>query len=1030
MPASTVTPSNTTPPHRVHAPWILRWLVTLAVTLLGCREFGTPAQAAAPWGLPLMQPGIAAVSCAAPISLPLSNAWVFGVMDFRTPPSAMYGPFGTLAPLWNPPGYHHPSWTAETIGNVYGITIDATGNMYLAAHGLYNKPYGYHQRYGNLGGGATNLAAAGTIYRINNTNGTPTVFATLPQQSMNLGGGFNSGPGLGNVSYDSVNNQFFATNLEDGKIYRINSSGTVVQVFDPLTADSGAAGLPPNSELLWGIEAKGTAVFYAVANVGSTTNPGKIRRVNLDGAGAMVPSTDVEILAVPASTVCCGAVYVPVSDITFSADGTRMILGERTMMTPTEAYNHASRIHIAQLSGITWTVTRSLETGYSWGHGEAYGGVALGYEGGTPEQIVWGTSADTATGAGPHGVFGVRPADFPPASSPTIVTNAFRVPFDPSYNATFGPDYKGSGGDIEIMQDHQPCAEITIGRVTCPDKKDGPFQVTLGIKNLSGVTVTYGWLTPCPTNQLSGGAVTTQPLPASVFPLPVALTNNASGSLTIQLPGSFGGQTVCFRLTLLNNSGEVCCTEKICIPLPDCDCAQLVDKKVSCKLLADGTVEYTIQLVVQNLTHLSPTPFPFFHGTFLPPTGFVPANVIPSPNPILPGATGTFTATYYGAPGPLCFNLVLHDENIDPCCVLPNICLDLPVCDPAGGKPDTCSLEERVPCRPLDGSTSVGTATVNYTICNNSSVPRTYTWSAAGLPATPPCTQVLAATDFSPASGTTPVVPPGGCITIPITIRCRDYKPDDCARFRICASSGPNVPSLCCDGTVYRPKAGTPLIIPGPDASKLIPTLAVGTPTTLAFEVINPESRALEATVTFRDEFNILTFAAEGADRGQPLYTATLALPARATRTLRLAVTRQDQGNNPPPFTSVFAWARAEKLPTSTFFTSEPDLMTGVRLSPTSSTTKPVLGPTIHSFRIQAGQPPQAVLRINSVAGQRYRVERSPRLSDGWSAAPGSVLETSTDPQGTFVGTGEHVTCVVPCDHPETLMFFRIVLID
>lgn len=980
-----------------------------------------------------MQPGIAAVTCAAPISLPLSNAWVFGVMDFRLPPPTMYGPFGTLAPLWNPPGYHHPSWTAETLGNVYGITLDARGDIYLAAHGLYNKPYGYHQRYGNLGGGPTNLAAAGTIYRVNYTNGTPTVFAVLPQQSMNLGGGFNSGPGLGNVSYDRLNDQFFASNLEDGRIYRINNAGVIVQVFDPLTADSGAAGLPPNTEMVWGIEAHGMAVHYALAGVGSTTSPGRIRRINLDGSGALLPSTDTQILVVPASTVCCGAVYVPVTDITFSADGTRMILGERTMITATEAYNHASRIHIAQLSGSTWTVTRTLETGYSWGHGEAYGGVALGYEGGVPEQIVWGTSADTATGAGPHGVFGVRPADFPPASSPAIVTNAFRVPFDPSYNATTGPDYKGSGGDIEIMRDDPPCAEITVERVDCPEEKGAPIQVTLGIKNLSGVTVTYGWLTPCPTNQLSGGAVTTQPLPASVFAFPVALTNNATGSLNVTIPAELGGQTVCFRLTLLNESGEVCCTEKICIPLPDCDCAELLDTKISCKVLPDGTVETTIQFVVRNLTHLSSNPFPFYHGTILPPTGFVPANLVPTPNPILPGATGTLTAIYQGPPGPLCFNLVLHDENIDPCCVLPRICIDIPPCDPAGGKPDTCALDERVACRPVEGSTTVGTATVNFTICNNSSVPRTYTWSAAGLAATPPCTQVLAAGDFSPPGGTTPPVPPGGCLTIPITIRCRDFKPDDCARFRICASTGDGAPDLCCEGTVYRPAPGKPIVLPGPDAGKAIATVAVGVPASLTFEVVNPEARAIEAALAFRDEYNILAFGPEGTQPVLPLFTTSLVLPPQGSRTVRLRAARLDTGNNPPPFTRIFAWADAEKPPGSAYFNTEPHLETPVRLLAASAAAPnpdPVAGPVIQSFRIEGGATPRAVLRIATLAGQRYRVERSSKLSGDWASAPGTVVETSGSVAETLTGTGGPLTCLVPCDHPETQMFFRVVLIE
>lgn len=988
------------------------------------------ARAAAPWGTPLMQPGIAAVTCAAPSSLPPASAYVFGLMDFRNPPAVNYGPLGPSAPLWNPPGYHDPSWTVQNIGAVYGIALDGGGDIYLAAHGLYSKTWGltYYHRYGNLGGGSNSLAAAGTIYRINRTNGVPSVFAVLPQQAMSLGAGWTSGPGLGNVAYDADHNQFFATNLEDGRIYRLTSTGSIAQVFDPLGPDTGAAGMPPSTELLWGIGVSGQAVHYAVWNVGGTLSPGKIRRVNIGVGGILQTNTDVEILTVPASPLAPPAgwaPFVPVTDIEFSGDGLTMLLGERTMVGLTDSYNHASRVHIARWMGTNWVVQRTLETGNSWGRGEAYGGVAYGYENGAPEQIIWMTTADSATTAGPHGVQGVRPADFPPASSPTIVTNAFRVPFDPSFTATnYLTDYKGSGGDVEIMQD-RPCSTVVVRRVECPEKPGDPIQVTVEVTNLSGATAMYGWWTPCPTNLLAPGSVTAQPLPASVFPLPGPLTNNGTTTLTFQLPATNSGQTVCFRLTLLDESGEVCCTEKICVDVPACDCARLLDQKISCVPRPDGTVVYTIQWTIQNLTHLSSNPFGFYHATFLPPTGFSPANVVPTPTPIPPGGTGTLTATYIGVPGRLCFHLVLHDEAIDPCCSI-DVCVELPPCDPTGGHPDRCAVDEKVPCKPSATGTAIGSATVNYTVCNNSTVPRTYTWSAAGLPATPPCTKVLTAADFSPASGTIGPVAPGACVTIPITILCREFKPEDCAAFRICATSGPEAEPLCCEGIVYRPKPGEPAITVRVDPAAGLASLPVGGTATLTFEIANPGDTPLETTVVVRDEINILTFGPAGTTpRATPLFTTPVTLRPAETQALRLAVARLDQGQNAPPFAGVLAWARAGKLTPDQIVTEPPDLHTPVRLP--AATTKPAERPVIQSIRLENGPPARAILSISSETGRRYRVERATSLSGPWNPAPDSDLASGPKTDGEFTGTGETVTCSVPCEPDETAVFFRVV---
>jgi hypothetical protein len=985
-----------------------------------------------------MQPGIGAVTCAALSAMSPTNAWVMGFMDLRNPPPPMYGISGPTAPLWNPPAYHHPDWTAERLGSVYGLAIDRDGDVYVAAHGLYPKNWWitYYHRYGAIGGGSNSLAAAGTIYRINRTNGVPTVFAVLPQQPMTLTPGWVSGPGLGNVAYDELNDQFFATSLEDGKIYRLSNAGVTNQIFDPLAPDTGAPGLPPASDRIWGIGVAGGAVYYAVWNTGDLANPGKIRRLKLVGP-ALDPSSDAEVLTVPGlSWVDSGG--SPVTDITFSADGTRMVLGQRTMRqfgTPPvpEGYNHHSRVYLASLSGTNWTVINTLPTGNNATTGEAYGGVAYGQESGLPEQVVWMTSADTATWAGPHGLQGLRPADFPPAGFPYLVTNSFRVPFDPSFT-TAGPDNKGSGGDVEIMR-VRDCARLEVREVPCPDKPDQPYAVTVQLQNLSGQTAAYGWWNPCPTNDLPPGAVTIQPQPAGVFTLPGGpLTNLGLATLNLQLPAGLGGQTVCFLLTLLDDTGRICCTQKVCVELPVCDCARLVDEKIECKPLPDGSVSYTVTYTLQNLTHLSASPFPFYQASFVPPAGFGPATLTPTPIP--PGGTGTLSFTYVGSPGRLCFTLGLHDQDIEPCCFIP-VCLDLPACGP--DHPDTCALETRIACRagPPGTPLGLGTAVINYTLCNNGPAPKTYVWNITGLPAAPPCTQTFLPSDFSPASGSV-TVPAGGCVTVPITITCREWKPGDCAKFTVCASADPaGVAALCCEGEVFRPAGAGPVVTPLPGEP---PVVKPGETGRLRLTVDNPTDAALDAAVMFMDAGGLLTFApADGrapAAPGDPRSAATgpvtgerqlvvpVRLPAQQGVTVEVTVSRFGDGARDPHAAEVLVFTRPELFTPAEVFGSSPDLVLPVVRTPAAAEVV-VEAPRILSLRLEPGAPDRAVLRLTAQAGVRYRLERAAAAQGPWSAAA-SVPE-SHGPTGEFVAAGDEATCVVPCEPGEAAVFFRVV---
>ena len=79
--------------------------------------------------------------------------------------------------------YNHPQWTSEQIGNTTKAVYDEEGNMYVAASSLYISDSRLDSwRYGEIGGGADDLNAAGTIYKLDAYTGAPEVLYSVPQQ--------------------------------------------------------------------------------------------------------------------------------------------------------------------------------------------------------------------------------------------------------------------------------------------------------------------------------------------------------------------------------------------------------------------------------------------------------------------------------------------------------------------------------------------------------------------------------------------------------------------------------------------------------------------------------------------------------------------------------------------------------------------------------------------------------------------------------------------------------------------------------
>jgi sugar lactone lactonase YvrE len=268
--------------------------------------------------------------------------------------------------------YHGPgnSWTSDSLGSVFGLTLDEYGNIFVTHTSCY-----YGDEIGQVFG-----AGPGAVYRIDGATGKITVFCKLPNFADGSLTPPEDYPGLGNITYDCNHKQFFVTDLEDGKIYRIKPvgvngpTGTVVETFDPLTPDNGLAGFAPIGQRLWGVQWHRDRVYYSVWAVDASEGSGfnEIRSVALLPSGAFNPGSDQHELYVPHQQ---GNSYSnPVADVSFSANG-RMLLGERGITSKTSPTAHAARDLEYVCSGGCWVPGNHYRTGDLLPRENAEGGV-------------------------------------------------------------------------------------------------------------------------------------------------------------------------------------------------------------------------------------------------------------------------------------------------------------------------------------------------------------------------------------------------------------------------------------------------------------------------------------------------------------------------------------------------------------------------------------------------------------------------------------------------------------------------------
>jgi len=399
-----------------------------------------------------LEENVAVVTMAATSNV---NGFAVGTYDIRDPDCNGIAPPTCINPSQNPScitnwpaaQYHNEMpnptnnpldvWTEVNLGAVFGLELDdeAAPNIYVTSTTVYfGSPVG-----------------TGRVMKINGTTGAISLFVTLP----------NSGQGLGNITYDRRTRQFYVTNHEDGKIYRLGFGGAILNSFDPFAADDGLPGYCPLGERLWGIEVSPVdgRLYFGRWNEDSG-RPGadnEVWSVNLAGDGNFVGGSVTLEITVPASAPC---VTQPVSDIAFSAGG-NILLGTRSMNADAGFGAHTSTDWQYAGGHLAWVLTTQFDLGlYTSGCGRVNSAGGVDYtdcaedDDCNPGALVVFTS--DAIDLNPYNVYGLQ-------ISPAIGGNLMNSYFVDLDNDTGSQD-KGQLGDVDVVRF---CSQPPVGTGAC-----------------------------------------------------------------------------------------------------------------------------------------------------------------------------------------------------------------------------------------------------------------------------------------------------------------------------------------------------------------------------------------------------------------------------------------------------------------------------------------------------------------------------------------------------------------------------------
>ncbi len=529
--------------------------------------------------------------------------------------------------------------TAGQIGQVFGLTFDDgmrdgetsdVPNLYAAATLLNGISIvtpdedgdGRPERRLRGTPGATfmtgqfgleNGGGPGAIWKVDGLSGAVALFSEIDG---------NSGPGLGDVTFDRGSRQFFASDLDTGLIYRIDAEGALVDTFDhgldgrPVRGleavaddgvvmdiqsaafdgeDPGSWGFTSDERRVWAVAAHGGRLWYAVGQQAEIWSVG----IAPDGAFAGDPRRELTVAA---------ADDLAVTDIAFDGRGF-MYLARRGEPGNRFDYSRFARSGRADVlryfrespddpaTESVWApVPQRYAAGFPQGNLQSSGGIDLQYGYDARGSIDRGACSDTLlmtgdrlrddpaldqlAGSGPAAVHGVqitaaalvRPENEPPFGSWFVDSDGF---FE-------DPEAEGHVGDVEVWR---PCE----GRAGMYEEMPGGFQPPVYPPPVSppgdlppclDVTAVEYFCTPAGLEAdlhvrdiaaLGGDSVMAGSRTAGVSVSPLRQTAAPGAPFTIGVAGHFPGDAVDVALCFYRQSDaekggyHPCC--KVVVPL-------------------------------------------------------------------------------------------------------------------------------------------------------------------------------------------------------------------------------------------------------------------------------------------------------------------------------------------------------------------------------------------------------------------------------------------------------------------------------
>lgn len=401
-------------------------------------------------------------------------------------------------PLWNPPKYNGPlgnQWTSAALGNLFGVTLDRAGNIYAASAGSI---FADGTTSGSLSGNHS-----GAIYRIDANTGLASNFVNLTQDDANQpADNILQGPGLGDVTTDYATPlNIYASNFEDGRIYRMDANANVLGTYDHGTQGrpnaANVAGLEAISDTnqnqsyinqistgitlpgrrVWATEVNNGRLYYSVwwetgsdqpqngwygagININDESRKNEVWSVGLNADGSFNTASVRREFSM--SAVSGTGSLEPITDIIFMPNG-RMIISTRGMALNGGLFGNFHKGLVIELSGgfPNWTANQTkFAVGQNGNDGS--GGLAFDPTGNLGGGRIWATGESLFLGsfnnqqADTFGYQGMNDNGTNQNPSTSVLVDS---------NATSDQE-KGSIGDVDITCGVTTAASATVsGRV-------------------------------------------------------------------------------------------------------------------------------------------------------------------------------------------------------------------------------------------------------------------------------------------------------------------------------------------------------------------------------------------------------------------------------------------------------------------------------------------------------------------------------------------------------------------------------------